>query len=73
MATKVTRGARLPIETEPERLFTFEDIAALASASVRQVRRWVTEGKLGFVTMPQGRRVTLKQWQRFVRDNSIEP
>jgi len=63
-------------KTEPvaaERLLTYADAAELTAASERQVRRWVEEGKLGFVQLPRGRRITGRQLAEFIEACSVEP
>jgi excisionase family DNA binding protein len=52
--------------TQPERLYTYAAIAELAEVSERRVRRWVEEGKLDYIQLPRGRRITLRQYSDFV-------
>jgi excisionase family DNA binding protein len=52
--------------SEPERLYTYAAIAELAEVTERRVRRWVEEGKLPYVQLPRGRRITLRQYSDFV-------
>jgi excisionase family DNA binding protein len=58
--------------SEPERLYTYAAIAELAEVSERRVRRWVEEGKLPYVQLPRGRRITCQQYLDFVSDRSVE-
>jgi excisionase family DNA binding protein len=55
----------------PERLYTYAEIAELAAATERQVRRWVDEGKLDYVQLPRGRRVTRDQFLAFINDRTV--
>jgi excisionase family DNA binding protein len=57
---------------QPERLYTYAAIAELAEVSERRVRRWVEEGKLAFVQLPRGRRITCRQYLDFVSDRAVE-
>jgi hypothetical protein len=62
---------------DPERLYTFDEIAELAGGAVdhRRVRRWTDERKLGFITLPggRGRRVMGKQWLKHLDDATTDP
>ena len=65
MATKM-------IKSLLERGFTYEEVAELLSARPRQVQRWTEEGKLGFVRLPQGRRILESQLREFIEANRVE-
>lgn len=58
--------------SEPERLHTYAAIAKLAEVSERRVRRWVEEGKLAYIQLPRGRRITRRQYIEFVSDRVVE-
>jgi excisionase family DNA binding protein len=58
--------------SQPERLYTYAAIAELAEVSERRVRRWVEEGKLAYVQLPRGRRITRRQYLDFVKDRAVE-
>ncbi len=66
MATKVKRSRQEPAAVELTRLYRYEEIAELAGASPRQVRRWCESGWLGYVQLPQGRRVSGQHYLDFV-------
>jgi excisionase family DNA binding protein len=70
MATKVKQE---PERAEPEPMLTYEQVADLAGVSVRQVRRWVEEGRLGYVNLPRGRRVLARHYVAFVERHAVEP
>lgn len=69
MTTKTQAASRA---SEPERLYTYAAIAELANATERQVRRWVEEGKLAYVQLPRGRRITRDQYLDFVSRRAVE-
>lgn len=56
---------------EPSEPYTYEEIAAFARATPRQVRRWVEEGRLGYVQYPQGRRVLGRHFLDFIEGRSV--
>jgi excisionase family DNA binding protein len=58
--------------SQPERLYTYAAIAELAAVSERRVRRWVEDGKLAYVQLPRGRRITRRQYLDFVNDRAVE-
>jgi excisionase family DNA binding protein len=58
--------------SRPERLYTYAAIAELAEVSERRVRRWVEEGKLAYVQLPRGRRITGGQYLDFVNDCTVD-
>jgi excisionase family DNA binding protein len=58
--------------SQPERLYTYAAIAELAEVSERRVRRWVEEGKLAYVQLPRGRRITLRQYLDFISERAVE-
>jgi len=51
---------------EPTRLYRYEELAPFAGVTERQIRRWVTFGWLGYVQLPQGRRVSGQQYLDFI-------
>ena len=55
---------------ELTRLYRLEEIAEFAGVSRRQVQRWTYEGAVGFVKLPQGRRVSGKQYMEFVESRA---
>lgn len=57
---------------EIDRLYSYQEIAELARVSARQVRRWVAEGKLAYIQLPRGRRITHRQYLDFVNDRTVE-
>jgi excisionase family DNA binding protein len=57
--------------SQPERLYTYAEIAELARVSERRVRRWVEEGKLAYIQLPRGRRVTHRQYLDFVSGRAV--
>ena len=56
-----------PERVDPERAMTFEEVADLFSVSVRQVRRWVEEGWIGYIELPRGRRILARHCQEFTQ------
>ncbi len=69
MTTKTQAASRT---SEPERLYTYAAIAELADVTERQVRRWVEEGKLAYVQLPRGRRITRDQYLDFITHRAVE-
>ena len=64
MATKVKQervGA-----VEPTQLYRYHELAPFAGVSARQIRRWVESGWLGYVQLPQGRRVSGQNYLDFI-------
>jgi excisionase family DNA binding protein len=57
---------------EMDRLYSYQEIAELACVSARQVRRWVEEGRLAYIQLPRGRRITRHQYLDFVNDRAVE-
>ena len=55
-----------PVAVEPTRLYRYEELAPFAGVSARQIRRWVESGWLGYVQLPQGRRVSGQQYLDFI-------
>jgi DNA-binding transcriptional MerR regulator len=51
---------------EPTRLYRYEELAAFAGVSARQIRRWVESGWMSYVQLPQGRRVSGQQYLDFI-------
>lgn len=58
--------------TDPDRLYSYSEIAELARVSERRVRRWVEEGRLSYVQLPRGRRVTGDQYLAFITSRTVE-
>jgi len=65
---------------EPNQLYTYVEIADFAGLDGddeqkhRRVKRWVTEGKIGFTPLPggRGRRIAGWQWIADVRNGAVE-
>ncbi len=57
----------------PERLYTYEEVAAFAGVTPRMVKRWCEDGRLGFVRLPRGRRILGRQYSAFVSGNVVDP
>ena len=57
------------------RLYTYEEAAELlgANISARQVRRWVEDGRLGFIQLPFGRRIKVEHIAAFIAANNRAP
>jgi excisionase family DNA binding protein len=70
MTTKVKQS---PPAIEPERMYSYEEVAAFAGVSPRMVKRWCEDGRLGFVRLPRGRRILGRQYAAFVTQNVVEP
>jgi excisionase family DNA binding protein len=68
----MTSPASLAHASESERLYTYAAIAELADVSERQVRRWVEEGKIAYIQLPRGRRITRRQYLDFVSGRAVE-
>lgn len=58
---------------EPERMYSYEEIAEFAGATPRRVRRWVEDGLMGYVQLPRGRRVLGRQYAAYVASNTVDP
>lgn len=58
---------------EPDRLYMYEEIAAMCGATPRRVRRWVEDGKLAYTPLPggRGRRVAGWQWNEHLRSSAV--
>jgi excisionase family DNA binding protein len=61
------------IAVEPHRLYTFAEVAELFGVTERQVRRWVSEGKLDYTPLPggRGRRVSGQQYLDTIRERAV--
>ncbi len=70
MATKVKDTT---LGLEPERAYTYEEIAELCGASPRMVRRWCDDRRIGYVRLPRGRRILGRQYAAFVAGNVVDP
>lgn len=53
--------------------FNYEEVAEMFSVRPRQVQRWCEEGHLGYITMPQGRRILERHIQAFIEARDVEP
>lgn len=73
MATKVQETNAASSTIDPARLYLYEEIATVAGATPRQVRRWVEEGRLGYVQLPKGRRVAGQQYLDFIAGRTVAP
>jgi hypothetical protein len=58
-------------DVDPRRLYKYDEIAALAGVTPRQVRRWVERGWLSYVQLPQGRRVGGAHYLAFVAARTV--
>lgn len=58
---------------EPEPVYTYDEIAALAKVTDRQVKRWVEEGWIGFIQLPRGRRISRQHYLDYLARNNHEP
>ena len=63
----------LPAAEPMERQYRFEEIAELAGVTPRAVRRWVDEGRIGYIQLPHGRRITARHWAAFIKANEVPP
>lgn len=74
MPTKVHPEER---EIIPTRLYTFAAVAKFFGGGVtdRQVRRWVTDGKMAYTPLPggRGRRISGQQYLDYINDHRVEP
>lgn len=69
-ATKSQPAGRI----EPTQMYTYAEIASFAHVRPRQVRRWADELQvLGYVQLPQGRRVLGSQYLDFIGGNTVTP
>jgi excisionase family DNA binding protein len=61
-------------EVDPNRLYTYIEVAALCGATDRQVRRWVEDGKLAYTRLPagRGRRVSGQQYLDYIAQNAVD-
>ena len=69
MATKVKQVA--PVE--PERAYTYKQAGEFVNASERQVRRWCDERRIGYIRMPQGRRILGRHINEFLASREVKP
>jgi len=67
--SKIQEKSRVVI---PDEEYTYAEIAAFAKVHERRVRRWVEEGKLGYVQHPKGRRVLGEQYLEFRRQRRVD-
>jgi hypothetical protein len=75
VSTRVKKATTSPWEDVFSRgeTYTPEEIAAKIKASPRQIRRWMSEGKLQFTDLPRGRRI-LGEWIiDFLSGRTVEP
>lgn len=58
---------------DPDKLYTYAEIAALASVNPRRVRQWVEDGKLSYTPLPggRGRRVAGGQWLDYLNRSAV--
>ncbi len=72
MAVKVKMSAP---DIELERMYTYAEIAAFAGEGTtdRRVRRWVEEGRIGYVQLPQGRRILGRHYAAFIASREVTP
>lgn len=54
----------------PDEIYTAEEIAEKLKATPRQVRRWCDEGRLPYVNLPKGRRISGQAMIDFLRGRS---
>ncbi len=54
---------------DPERGYTYEEIAEMLNVSKRQITRWVTEGWIGYKQLPRGRRILGKHYLAFIESD----
>jgi excisionase family DNA binding protein len=69
MATAIEKKTSGTID--PERGYTFEEIAEMLSVSPRQITRWVQEGWIGYKQLPRGRRILGKHYLAFI-DSDVQ-
>ena len=60
-------------DKQPERGLTYDEVAERLSVRPRQVQRWCDERKLGYVELPQGRRILESHLAAFIAANAVEP
>jgi excisionase family DNA binding protein len=67
----VSTSARPAIE--PNRLYTYDEIAELFGVTARQVRRWVEDGKMDYTPLPggRGRRISGQQYLDTIRKSAV--
>ena len=58
---------------QPERLYTYAEMAELFGVTERQVRRWVEERKLDYTPLPggRGRRISGQQYLDTIRNSAV--
>lgn len=67
MATQLNRSI------EPDRLYTYAEMAEMFGVAERQVRRWVEEGKLDYTPLPggRGRRISGRQYLATIHKSAV--
>lgn len=61
-----------PDVIDPDAVFTYAEAADALKVSERQVRRWVSERKIGSVQYPRGRRLLGSQIAEFLSGRIVE-
>jgi hypothetical protein len=70
MATKVRESAP---GIEPERMYSYAEIAVFASSTERRVRRWVEDGRIDYIQLPRGRRILGRHYAAFIASREVTP
>jgi len=58
---------------DPDRLYTYAETAELFGVTERQIRRWVSDGKLDYTPLPggRGRRISGQQYLDTIRKSAV--
>jgi excisionase family DNA binding protein len=58
--------------TDPGAVLTRDQVAERLGVTPRQVKRWIDERRIGFIQLPQGRRITEAQLTEFVNSRAVD-
>lgn len=53
--------------------YTYAEVGSQLGVSARQVKRWCDDGRLGFIRLPRGRRITAEHVAEFVASRNVAP
>lgn len=72
MPTPTSTPKKVPETFPPSAVLTYAEAAGPLGVSERQVRRWVSEGRLACIQLPRGRRLRGSTLNRWLADRESE-
>jgi excisionase family DNA binding protein len=55
----------------PERFYTPEEVAEILSVTTQTVKRWIAEGRIGYIRMPKGSRIRQRHLDEFLDEREV--